>query len=107
MRARKVPPASGRDASPMWPSCWAAADVAASASVSSMHQNLDRTVRLGRAVGEEKDGHEQRAFCTHRRRGGQGQGTAAAAWNREGKRALQPCDRALEKCTYDPRESLA
>src|SRR5882672_10629285 len=56
----------------MWPSCWASAGVAASASASSMHQNLDRTVRLGRAVGEEKDGYEQRAFCADRRGWGAG-----------------------------------
>src|SRR5882762_1455491 len=56
----------------MWPSCWASAGVAASANASSMHQNLDRTVRLGRAVGEEKDGHEQRAFCADRRGWGDG-----------------------------------
>src|SRR6266566_1987592 len=56
----------------MWPSCCATAGVAARTTASSMNQNLNRRVGLGRAVGEKEDRYEQRAFGTDRRRGSDG-----------------------------------
>src|SRR6266566_8995392 len=54
----------------MWPSCCATAGVAARTNASSMHQNLNRPIGLRRAVGEEKDRYEERAFGTDCRRWG-------------------------------------
>src|SRR5882762_719142 len=71
----------------MWPSCCATAGAAARTTASSMNQNLNRPVGLGRAVGEKEDRNEERAFGPYARGGGHGLPERQAInWRGDGER---------------------